>query len=220
MNWKDWLYIPKSDKIAILALLTGIAILLIITFWIGLQPKDITPALTTHIPTQYQDWQKELNENINKEELEFDTPSYNTHFQAKMNKGQTIELNSADTNQLKTIPGIGSMFAHRIVKYREALGGYACIEQLNEVWGLDTYLYSSITPYLTLEPLHDSIFINTDSFQKLISHPYINYKQALAITDIRERKGTIKSIKRLMLLEEFKQEDIRRLSRYANFSIK
>lgn len=220
MNWKDWLYIPKSDKIAIISLLVIIAILLTLSFITNHQQKNSSPNLTVHIPIQYQKWQKQLNENTNKEELYFDNSTFINHFQSKISDRKTIELNSADTNQLKTLPGIGSIFAHRIVKYREALGGYDSIDQLNEVWGLDTYLFSSITPHLSLEPKHDSIFINTDSFNKLVSHPYLNYKQALAITDIRERKGAIRNIKRLMMLEEFKKEDIKRLSCYASFEFK
>ena len=42
----------------------------------------------------------------------------------KLKPGATIDLNTADTTLLKRVPGIGSSFARRIVKYRELLGGY------------------------------------------------------------------------------------------------
>jgi len=220
MGWKDWLYIPKSDKIAVIVLLIIISILSGIYSVVSLRPENPAMEISDHIPPDYKEWQQALYENTDKPEDERPTDKTyypQPYFQPKMQSGETIELNSADTNQLKTIPGIGSMFARRIVKYKESLGGYAKMEQLNEVWGLDTYLFSTITPYLTLEPKHDSIYINSDSFHKLLDHPYLNYKQVLAITDIRERKGKIKSLKRLSLLDEFKKEDIEKLALYASF---
>ena len=47
-----------------------------------------------------------------------------------------MDLNEADTTQLISIKGIGSVFSNRIVKYRDLLGGYVSIEQLDEVYGL------------------------------------------------------------------------------------
>ncbi|MBR4803620.1 MAG: helix-hairpin-helix domain-containing protein, partial [Bacteroidales bacterium] len=46
-----------------------------------------------------------------------------------------IELNTADTSDLKELRGIGSGYAKRIVKYRERLGGFCKPEQLLEVYG-------------------------------------------------------------------------------------
>ncbi len=143
------------------------------------------------------------------------TPRY--PYPQKLKTGETIELNTADTTDLKKIPKIGSGFAGRIAKYRESLGGYISMDQLKEVWGMDDYLYEDIKPYLTFEPKIRKLKINTASFQELIKHPYINYKQAQIIVDIRERKDNISSIKRLGLLDEFSEKDIRRLSPYLSF---
>ena len=43
----------------------------------------------------------------------------------KLEEGQTINLNTADTTQLKMVPGIGSYFARQIVNYRKRLGGFS-----------------------------------------------------------------------------------------------
>jgi len=131
--------------------------------------------------------------------------------------GETIELNSADTTDLKKIPKIGSGFAGRIVKYRESLGGYFYIDQLKEVWGMDDYLYADIRPYITLEPGIKKLKINSASFEQLNKHPYISYKQAQVIIDLRERKGNLNSLSRLSLLDEFTQKDIERLRLYLSF---
>ena len=43
----------------------------------------------------------------------------------KLEEGQTVDLNAADTTQLKMVPGIGSYFARQIVNYRKRLGGFS-----------------------------------------------------------------------------------------------
>lgn len=220
MNWKDWLYIPKSDKVAIVILTIAIFILLGVFVVVKISnSSDKTIDFRSHIPDNYKEWERSLYEEKEIEAAKFQERKerqISQFYQPKMKLGETIELNSADTIQLKTIPGIGSGFANRIVKYRNELGGYVKIEQLNEVWGMDTYLYSQIEPFLTLNPAHDSIYINLDDFQKLLAHPYLSYKQVKVIADIRERKGAIKSLKRLELLDEFKKKDIERLTFYVS----
>lgn len=216
MNWKDWLHIPHGDKIAILSLAILIIIALSAHLILNLQPKE---EFTFTTPDDYIEWQSQLNQKKEQEHEDYleNRTKYARPYQPKMKEGQTIELNSADTTQLKMIPGIGSGYANRIVNYRTKLGGFIKIEQLEEVWGMDTYLYSQVIPFLTLKPKCDSIYINKDSFQKLIQHPYLNYKQALIIEDIRTRKGSIKSLNRLKLLDEFKRKDIERLKDYISF---
>ena len=51
----------------------------------------------------------------------------------KYQPGTVISLNSADTTELKKIPGIGSVIARRIVNYRKRLGAFCRIEQLQEI---------------------------------------------------------------------------------------
>lgn len=221
MSWRDWLYISKTDKLAIISLISIIIVLLAILFFINRKEKGSNANnIQIQESADHLQWKAQLQK---QKEVEQETfyKEYRQNFsytpQAKMKEGEVIELNTADTTLLKTIPGIGSGFANRIVNYREILGGFANIEQLNEVWGVDTYLYSQIIPYITLNPIHDSLYINRDSFEKLLKHPYLNYKQVAVITDIRERKGSIRSLKRLQLLEEFTRRDVERLSLYISF---
>ena len=47
--------------------------------------------------------------------------------------GTIIDLNQADTTELKKIPGIGSRIARSIVNRRRLLGGFYQIEQLGEI---------------------------------------------------------------------------------------
>ena len=51
----------------------------------------------------------------------------------KYHPGIIIDLNQADTTELKKIPGIGSRIAQSIVNRRRLLGGFYQIEQLEEI---------------------------------------------------------------------------------------
>lgn len=212
MSWKDFLHFQKGDKIAIVLLLILISIVggvYIATLYMVKNDVEIA----NDIP--YTD---SINATRNKVDSGFHKSEVPTpYYPQKLKHGQTIELNSADTTELKKIPGIGSAYSNRIVKYRNLLGGYTDISQLNEVWGIDEDLYKKIKEYLTVEKKVTRIKINTASFKEINRHPYISYEQTKVIVDIRQRKGKIESIDRLSLLDEFTDNDLKRLSNYLSF---
>ena len=47
-----------------------------------------------------------------------------------------VDINKADTTDFKSIKGIGSYTAKKIVNYRNKLGGFTSKKQLYEIWGL------------------------------------------------------------------------------------
>ena len=53
-----------------------------------------------------------------------------TRYPVKIKPGEHIVLNTADTSQLKRVPGIGSGFARAIVSYGRRLGGYVSCARL------------------------------------------------------------------------------------------
>lgn len=135
----------------------------------------------------------------------------------KLNTGETISLNETDTTRWKMIPGIGSSYASRIVKYRELLGGYVRKEQLMEVYGVDAELYARISPYIEPDSLCVRLQVNRAEFRELLRHPYLNYKQVQAIVNLRRRKGDLVSLNELAMLDEFTSDDIWRLEPYLAF---
>lgn len=204
-SWKDYLYFTKGEKRAIIILLLVICVLGV-AYFLTKPPKKLIAEQTPELIAEFEEFRSSLQE----------IPTVNP-YTPKLTTGETIELNSADTTILKKIPGIGSSYASRIVKYRASLGGFSSKNQLKEVWGMTSELYEGITPYITLERKIKRIRINSLSLDELRKHPYINYKQAKVIVDIRTRKGNIKSINRLALLDEFTEKDIKRLSPYLSF---
>jgi competence ComEA-like helix-hairpin-helix protein len=135
----------------------------------------------------------------------------------KLTAGMIVDINRSDTAELMKIPGIGSSFAKRIVGYRNILGGFYRIEQLQEVYGMYEELYEKILPYIKINS--DSIrmiVVHSASIDKLKSHPYINFYQAKAIVETREKRK-IGNINELSLLEEFTDEDMERIRPYLDF---
>ncbi|RNC66557.1 helix-hairpin-helix domain-containing protein [Proteiniphilum sp. X52] len=135
----------------------------------------------------------------------------------KLSQGETISLNKADTSEWKKVPGIGSVYAFRIVRYRDLLGGFVSVEQLLEVYGIDQELFSRISVYIEPDGNFRRIQLNQSDFKELLRHPYLNYKQVQAIMGLRRKKGDITSIRELSILDEFTSEDILRLEPYLEF---
>lgn len=104
--------------------------------------------------------------------------------------GTLVELNTADTTILKKVPGIGSTFARRIIKYRELLGGFYDVSQLAEVYGIDEERYQALAPWFIADTLHiRRLEVNALSAATLRKHPYLDYRQAKAIEQLRKQKA-------------------------------
>lgn len=107
----------------------------------------------------------------------------------------TVELNSADTTELKQLPGIGSAFARRIVTYRTRLGGFHSADQLLEVYGFDAERFDRIREQLTLNTDFLRRYnINTADVNELRSHPYLTPAIASAIVNYRRLHGPFASV--------------------------
>lgn len=133
----------------------------------------------------------------------------------KLAEGTVIDLNKADTTQLKMIPGIGSYYASKIVKYRERLGGFISPRQLSDLDGLP----AGISRWFEVEagthptPIH----INHADFKTLVHHPYLSYEQTKVIKNHIRQYGPIRSWRDLTLYKEFTDTDFQRLTPYFDF---
>lgn len=128
--------------------------------------------------------------------------------------GTLVDLNRADTTELKKIPGIGSGIARLIIGYRQRLGGFYSITQLQEI-NLDT---NRLQPWFFIDTQAICpINLNRSSIEKLRNHPYINFYQAKAFVEYRKKKGILHSLKPFTLYEEFSDTDLERISHYICF---
>ncbi|MBR5027803.1 MAG: helix-hairpin-helix domain-containing protein [Bacteroidales bacterium] len=135
-------------------------------------------------------------EKIPERERSYEHSTANTRRPAETKK---IELNTADTSDLKELRGIGSGYAKRIVKYRERLGGFCKPEQLLEVYGFTPELYEKVAPNITIDGDElRKINLNTATIDQLKRHPYLDYYQAKAIVNYREKYGKFSTVNDLL----------------------
>jgi competence protein ComEA len=62
----------------------------------------------------------------------------------------TINLNSADLGQLEQLPGVGPVLAQHILDWRTQHGGFARIDQLQDVSGIGPSKYAALKDAVTL----------------------------------------------------------------------
>ena len=126
-----------------------------------------------------------------------------------------ININRADSAQLLPLPGIGPVFAGRIIKYRDLLGGFVRMEQLGEVYGLNQE---------TLEMIKDHIHIDTSSirklhmdsasFRELLRHPYLDLEEVKALVAYRNFKQDISTLEELRANAILEDSTIQRVAPY------
>lgn len=116
--------------------------------------------------------------------------SYDRKTEFKPKEKAVVELNSADTAELAKLRGIGSILSGRIVKYRDRLGGFMHVDQLREVYGMDSARFQIIKSSLVVDSTQIvKILINTVSCDELEKHPYFGRSAAKAIVSYRQQHG-------------------------------
>jgi competence protein ComEA len=60
----------------------------------------------------------------------------------------SIDINTASTDQLILLPGIGEAFAERIVQYREEHGPFARVDELIAIRGIGPHILSKLRPFV------------------------------------------------------------------------
>ena len=121
-------------------------------------------------------------------------------------KSWKIELNAADTTELKGIRGFGSFTSKKIILYRENLGGFLSVDQLLEVWPIKPELLDSVREFILLDTsLVEKININAVQIERLKKHPYLTTPQAKSLIAYRNKHGPflqIGDIKKSVLIDE------------------
>ena len=131
-----------------------------------------------------------------------------------------IDVNRADTSDLKKLPGIGSVFSKRIVTFRDRLGGFYSIDQLAEVYGLSPELLSAIQQQLFVDATFpiQKIAFNEATVDDLLKHPYINRKTAMLLIRYRDQHRPVNAIADLENILALPEGFLHKIAPYLRFN--
>lgn len=62
-----------------------------------------------------------------------------------------VNINAASISELMTLPGIGPVYARRIIEYREKNGVFGTTADIKSIKGIGEKTYLKMKPYLTVE---------------------------------------------------------------------
>ena len=127
-----------------------------------------------------------------------------------------FDFNSCDTTVLKNIPGIGSGYARRIIKFRDMLGGFVIPEQVKETYGLPPETVEELLKYGFVKSGVRKLKINTLGAEDF-KHPYLKFFQAKAIIAYRDQHGVFKSVEDLKQIKVLDEATITKISPYLEF---
>lgn len=145
-----------------------------------------------------------------------DTDTVITAYTPRIKRDTILDLNTADTTEFMLLRGVGRFTAIQIIRYRQALGGYYSTSQLYEISEIANDRIDSLLPHLYADTsLITPIDVNRASVKQLYRHPYISYKQAEQLYDLRRRKLRLHSPDELSAV--FSPDERQRLLPYLRF---
>ena len=101
---------------------------------------------------------------------------------------EPLELNKAAAEDLQLLPGVGQVLSQRIVRFRDVLGGFHNVDDLYEVYGLDSSVVDGAKAYVTVDAsLVRPVCLDTVAFRSLLKHPRFNLETTKKLMRARGR---------------------------------
>ncbi len=146
-------------------------------------------------------------------------PNSNYPTFAKKEKMIVIDINIATSEELVKVYGVGEVIAQRIVSYKESLGGFVAMEQLNEVWGLSPEVLANLNKQFKVKSMNGikKVDVNNASIKELAQFPYFKYTVAKQIVIYRSMNGTINSVDDLIKIKNFPVDKAKIIGLYLDF---
>lgn len=130
-----------------------------------------------------------------------------------------ININRTDSAGLIPLAGIGPVFAGRIIKYRNLLGGFVRVDQLEEVYGFKQETLQQIRKYILIDTTAIIFLdINDASFRTLLRHPYLELDDVKTLTNYKNFKGRILSSEELKEQQLLSDSTLDRVRPYLKFN--
>ena len=180
---RDWWTMGRGESLGLI----GVSLFILVMPWLrGLLTPQFVPMESTD-PTLIASIYNLRKQEANWRSRGWEGDSLRI---VKLRPGQQLELNRADTLELRRIRGIGAATSRRIVDYRQRLGGFLRTEQLLEVYGMDSLTYEVVLKYLTLDTgFVKPLDVNGLDLEGLADHPYVGWNLAKKIVAYRRQHG-------------------------------
>ena len=148
----------------------------------------------------------------------FKFPDWVTAKTKKIKKSKTIEvkdLNTSTAADLTQVRGIGAVLSERIVKYRTRLQGFDELNQLYEVYGLDSLVVEKVKRQFKIKTKPERVKtpIAEVTMEVLLRIPYLSKSEAKKIIGFRTRNRNL-SLENLRSEPGFDSLKIERLALY------
>jgi competence ComEA-like helix-hairpin-helix protein len=130
-----------------------------------------------------------------------------------------LDINTASLEDLVKVYGIGEVIAQRILSYRESLGSFVAMEQLNEVWGLSPEVLVNLNKRFKVKSQFGikKVNINNVSIKELAQFPYFKYALAKQIVIYRSMNGPIIETEDLTKIKGMPNDKIKIIALYLDF---
>jgi len=127
-----------------------------------------------------------------------------------------LDINVATSADFCKLKGIGFVLSERIVAFRDKLGGFYSVEQISEVYGIDSLTFTRIKENMYVEEgiNVEKISLNLASFKTFAAHPYIGYDRAKKILNLRTKKGVFKDLSELISDHVFDEHEYAKAIHY------
>ena len=142
-------------------------------------------------------------------------PNFTKYKKEKVFKNLKKDINEVEEFDFLKVKGIGKVLSSRIVKYRKYIKGFSTLDQLYEVYGLDSLVVDNVKNHFEIQKLSEQkkIKIAEASLYDLSRIPYINREESTEIIKLRTQQKKI-IIEDLFHITGFDSLKISRISLY------
>lgn len=147
--------------------------------------------------------------------LQEKTNQYSDSKKADNKTVKILDLNEVTLEALVEIRGIGEGTAKKLINYREKLGGFSSIKQVEEIYGL----WENAKPII-----YENLIVNPEKIQKrnlrtmevkeLAQHPYLTWNESKVIISFLKQHPEIRQIEALNQIHILDSEKINKILPY------
>ncbi|BDB53732.1 hypothetical protein GENT5_00370 [Flavobacterium ammoniigenes] len=161
---------------------------------------------------KFPDW-------VNEKRKSSSISSYRNPVFTTSEKLVVLDINTASLEDLVKVYGIGEVIAQRILSYRESLGSFVVMEQLNEVWGLSPEVLVNLNKRFKVKSQLGikKVNINNASIKELAQFPYFKYALAKQIVIYRSMNEPIVETTDLTKIKGMPNDKIKIIALYLDF---